>query len=136
MDIQKLIDTMNDLDQHTRANYHLTLGKLIESLAPMSGTLPVHFDWNGYSPNKERSYRGYYCDLAFDWGTEPMTVETLAGICGRALGSTYMGYKGGDYVMGDRTPLWAAEYGHEGRAIVGISLADDRVIIITKDLEE
>jgi hypothetical protein len=79
----------------------------------------VKFDVGG-QPCREHSYRGYYSDLALDSKDEPTTAGELLAILKRALGETYGGYKGGDFVMGADTPLWMASYGSTGRAIIAL----------------
>ncbi len=43
------------------------------------------------------------------------------------LGRTLEGYKGGEFMMGRNTPLWLAEWGRCGPAILGLS--DDGHVI-------
>lgn len=49
-----------------------------------------------------------------------------------AVGKTFMGYKGGDFVMSRQTPVWVANYGDAGHTAV-IGVVDDgyQVILIT-----
>ncbi len=136
MDIQKIIDAVSEGSRITRSDYHLTLGGLIKELETLSPTLLVKFDWNGGYPFQEMSYRGYYSDLAFEWRDSlAVAVAGLLNISRRALGKAYTGYKGGDFVMDERTPLWAAGYGDTGRAIVGLEVVKDVVVLKTKDME-
>ena len=131
--IDRMMDMLSDATRRTRSDYHLTLGDAIDQLKVLPSSNTVRFDWNGLSPNSEHSYRGYYSDLALDWGTEHCTVRRLLSLCERALGNQYMGYKGGDYLMDAKTPLWAALWGDTGRAITGIS-ADGDITILTREL--
>ena len=136
MDVQKLCDAMSTMGRVTRSDYHLTLGGLIKQLESLSPTLMVKFDWNGGYPYQEMSYRGYYSDLAFDWRESPVVaVAGLLNISRRALGRAYTGYKGGDFVMNEQTPLWAAPYGDTGRAIMGLEVTENVVVLKTKDME-
>ncbi len=134
--MQKLVNAIGKAGHDTRSDYHLTLGQMIERLANVPTNLPVTFDFNGISPDVFDSYRDYYDDLALDYDErQSKTVETLLAQCRLALGSTFEGYKGGDYVMDKDTPLWAAHYGRSnGRAIMGLSILDDRVVILTKEI--
>ena len=62
------------------------------------------------------SYRGSYDQLAF----EPValtTVGRMLGIAKQALGSTYEGYKGGEYAMSEWTPCNLARWGETGEEI-------------------
>ena len=133
IDPQRIVDAMSDVARDTRADYHLTLGGIIKALSDLPAHTPVSFDWNGLAPNREMSYRGYYSDLSFDYRKE-CSVEDFLKVCRQALNRTYEGYKGGDYLMNDKTPLWAACYGDTGRAILGIDLMDSAALLITKDL--
>lgn len=62
------------------------------------------------------SYRGYYHDLAFEPVANIRVSEMLAA-AKSALGTTYQGYKGGDYTMGEYTDCWLANYGETGEGI-------------------
>lgn len=138
MDLQKLIDTMGDLDRRTRSLYHLTLGQLIAELKQHPSEMLVYFDWNHLFPQTPDSYRGYYDDLAWDWGPRETTVMTLLSQAEGALGAHFTGYKGGDFEMDEATPLWAAEYGttSRARAIMGIRLAGDHIVLETKPMDD
>jgi hypothetical protein len=57
------------------------------------------------------SYRGYYSDLAFEGGTSQIEAHELLASCKSAMGKVFTGYKGGDFMMGELTPLWVASYG-------------------------
>jgi hypothetical protein len=132
MDIQKLFDTLAEADARTRANYHLTLGDLIEALKDAPPATPVEVDVGG-SLSGAHSYRGYYEDLAF----EPEATNTagqLANEARNAMGTTYQGYKGGDFKMHAKTPLWLADYGSTGLAIIGIAKVGDKIVLSTKSI--
>lgn len=48
------------------------------------------------------------------------------------IGKTFTGYKGGDFEMSRRTPVWVANYGNAGNTgIVGIHDDGYSVIILT-----
>lgn len=103
--IQALLDGMNAQWQRERAETQLTLGALIkalEAMPPASAVANLH---------SLRSYRGYYSDLAFkqDVGTRP--AIDLWNDCKAAMGEVFVGYKGGDFTMGAKTPLWISPYG-------------------------
>ena len=131
----------------TRSQYHLTLGEAISQLSSCAPDIHIAFDFNGRGPRKAMSYRGYYEDLAFDWmdDDDPEDPAPGVGMCGpwlsacrAALGKTFQGYKGGDYVMTAETPLWVAQRGETGRAMLGIqNKGTDRwnLVIITKVID-
>ena len=93
----------------------LTLGELIDALEIM----PDDTEIAGLGVLD--SYRGYYCDLAFQPPTEKETAQTALENCEDAMGKVFTGYKGGDYMMGATTPLWVAHYGCTGQKIMAIS---------------
>jgi hypothetical protein len=79
---------------------HLDLGGLIRRLESDDPTKVVRLGF--YNPH---SYRGYYHDLAFEIA-EDITVGDMCTDAKEALGSTYQGWKGGDYTMKNYTATW------------------------------
>jgi hypothetical protein len=130
-DIQKFCDALGEAGRNTRKNYHLTLGDLAKGLADAPTPLPVVYDVGG-SPFDPGSYRGYYADLAFDSKDSSVSAGELLAEAQGAIGKTFTGYKGGDFTMDADTPLWRANYGHCGRAIIGMSVEADKIILHTK----
>ena len=109
----------------------ITLGALIEALRACTPTKTVVFDFCGHRPGSLDSYRGYYDHLAFDPnGNETETVEQLLARLDEANGEVYEGYKGGDFLMGDDTPMWVAEYGTSGNTCV-TGVFDGWVVVLT-----
>jgi hypothetical protein len=113
--IQAMINGMNAEFQRERAGSQMTLGRMISILSEMPKDLEVK------GLGDLDSYRGYYCDLAFEPSGDAKTVEELLEICCGAMGKVFEGYKGGEYVMGAKTPLWLAFYGDCGDKIMGIN---------------
>lgn len=112
--LQALIDGMNQHHQKERAGSQMTLGALIERLEALDPNLEM----DGLSD--AHSYRGYYCDLAFEQVGKKKVSEVLATVKA-CLGETFTGYKGGDYDMGRQTPVWVSSYGCCGNRIVAVS---------------
>ena len=114
MNIQALMNGLSQEWQRERAKTQLTLGCLIAALEAMPLGAQVA---NLQDPG---SYRGYYEDLYFErqFGTRPAS-ELLAD-CRAAMGKVFVGYKGGDFVMGELTPLWVATYGCCGERLLAI----------------
>lgn len=112
--LQALMDGMSAQWQRERAETQLTLGGLIAALEAMP------FDAQVANLDDEHSYRGYYRDLAFERldGTRP-AGELLAD-CRAAMGQVFEGYKGGEFVMGAKTPLWVASYGCCGEKLMAV----------------
>ena len=64
------------------------------------------------------SYRGDYCDLAFE-PVENARIGDMLDFARSALGAEFEGYKGGEYLMGDWTTCWIARYGDSGGDCIG-----------------
>lgn len=62
------------------------------------------------------SYRGDYSQLAFA-PAQYVTVGSMLEEAKRAVGETYYGYKGGEFVMDEYTDVYIAEYGSTGEQI-------------------
>lgn len=114
MNLQHLIDGMNANMQKARAETQLTLGGLIKALEAMPADAKVT------NLRECHSYRGYYDDLAFKRRDGTRRSAELLADCQLAMGRVFGGYKGGDYVMGERTPLWVSEYGECGVKLMAI----------------
>lgn len=135
-DIQKLVNVISDAGLYERKKYHLTLGRLIDNLMDFPVNLPVKFSNGGY-PGSFGSYRGYYSDMYIDSDGDPINVgEFIKVVHSKMLGQTFEGYKGGDYKMGEDTPLWHAEYGltSGNMGILGIELKGDHVEFVEKHI--
>ena len=112
--IQAMLDGMRSGMQRERAATQMTLGDVIETLEE----LPPDTEIEGLK--SLHSYRGYYNDLAFEReGGKRPACEILA-ICRTAMGKIFTVYKGGDYMMGEYTPMWIADYGCCGGKIIEI----------------
>jgi hypothetical protein len=125
--LQSYIDRMGARWQQERAETQLTLGKFIDLLR----TLPQDRTIAGIgSPD---SYRGYYDDLAFRPTSEVRTVaDVLNMLLVECMGRTFCGYKGGDYLMGEHTPLWIAEYGDCGDKLVALNVDASPITPVTQ----
>lgn len=116
----------------------MTLGTFIAALEEMPHGAIINYH-TGSHPSEPLSYRGYYNHLAFGYdGSPDTTVERVLAWARGAMGRTFEGYKGGDYVMHERTPVWSASYGTsmDGRRIVAVRKAGDRVAIVTVEDED
>ena len=117
--MQVLVDAWSVESKRERAATQMTLGSLIAALEKMPPDSLITGLGNAHS------YRGYYSDLAFQPQMEQVTAANLLGQCRAAMGRVFEGYKGGDYVMGETTPVWAAHYGTTGGAKKLIALNPD-----------
>jgi hypothetical protein len=106
LDIRALLDGVAMREQFKRAGSQMTLGTLIDRLSELPGDLLM---WN---MKDLHSYRGYYSDLAFDHDSDSQRpVREVLADCRKAMGEVFVGYKGGDFVMGRNTPMWISSYG-------------------------
>jgi len=117
----------------------MTLGAMISALEPLDPSLSIYFDFCGFGPGGFMSYWGYYNHLAVDFKEPDRPKDTVGNFlrrCKNALGETFEGYKGGDFVMDETTPVWVDRYGHGGgTAIVGIREVGFGVVIDTRFVE-
>ena len=140
MDIQAIWDAINSAAARTRSDYHLTLGELTEFIKEHNYDVAVYAllpDGTRASLGEEHSYRGHYEDLSFtpcENSDEHSNVASVREMCERAASQTYEGYKGGDYEYDDKTPLWLADEGCSGLAMIGIAydMSAHEIIITTK----
>ena len=112
--IQAMINGMNAQWQRERAETQMTLGKLIVALEAM----PADTEIAGLT--EPHSYRGYYDDLAFEPQAEKVKAGELLAKCRATMGRVFEGYKGGDFVMGELTPIWVSEYGRCGKKLMAL----------------
>lgn len=73
--------------------------------------LPIGF----HNPH---SFRGYYHDIAFE-PARNITIGRMLEAARSALGATYQGWKGGDFVMGPNSDCWIAEEGRDSDNKIG-----------------
>lgn len=98
---------------------YLTLREVIARLEreDPAKRLPVGF----HAPH---SYRGYYEQLAFEV-TYDITVGDMLAAAEAAMGATFQGWKGGDYVMDGDSDCWLVkEEGHGGGETIGAVLLE------------
>ncbi len=125
MNLQDMVDGMNHRWQRERSSTQMTLGDLIASLKDLPPESEVS------NIGELHSYRGYYSDLAFEIEDGTRAAGDLLIECQTAMDKVFEGYKGGDFVMGELTPVWIAQYGSCGVKIMSLnkdgsfSTADD-----------
>jgi hypothetical protein len=83
----------------------MNLGELITALEAADPNQVVSHGF--HNPH---SYRGDYYDLAFE-PAQNVTVASMLEAARTALGTTYQGWKGGDFTMGADTWCWLSEQG-------------------------
>lgn len=94
----------------------MNLGRLIEELEkmPQEGIVSHGF----HNPH---SYRGYYAELAFE-PKENAKVSEMLSCAKEAMGSTYTGWKGGNYEMGEYSDCYITEEGSGGGDMIGMTI--------------
>jgi hypothetical protein len=120
----------------------LTLGELIDKLESLD-TLPdddreVVFDFEYLFPTYFSSWRGNYDELALGFssheeGDKAKTILEFKAMCKGTVGETFHGYKGGDFVMDESTPIWVANYKNSGStALVGVIDEGHKIVLLTE----
>lgn len=96
----------------------MNLGQLIKNLEnlPQGGVIPFGF-------GKPMSYRGSYDQLAFE-PVENALVSEMLEHARSAKGATFVGYKGGNYKMGDYSYCYIDNYGDCSGNEIGFTLID------------
>ena len=110
----------------------MTLGKLRDVLWDLPVVAEVQFE-DGTYPGVYDSYRGYYHLIAIRPKTESCNVARFLDITQAAIGGWFTGYKGGDFIMDETTPIWVARWGEaSGVGLVGTEMVDGVVTLKTK----
>ena len=115
----------------------MSLGEMIDELEKVRDKdACVVFDWCDMEPSEFRSYRGYYEHLVIVPAGSIMdnTVKSFLNKCKDCVGKTFTGYKGGDFRMGRKTPVWI---GYPSRATgYGVEAVEEdtygRIILKTR----
>jgi len=124
----------------------ITLGKLLELLKEKKkqGMKSVRLDHPELVPREIASYRGYYnqAALGFDCGYSAIndgkknSINSLIKEVNDAIGKTFTGWKGGEYVFTKDTPLWISNEGCAGSyQIVEVrrhNLMDEVAVLMTE----
>lgn len=92
------------------------LGELIDALKAVVDQNPDAVVPDGFC--NPHSYRGYYEQLAFE-PAQNVRVRDMLLDAEHALGSTFQGWKGGDYTMDEHTDCWLAHRGDSDGEMLG-----------------
>lgn len=116
----------------------LTLGELISQLEAIpiregDNEQGVYFDFEYFIPTVLSSWRGSYSELAIEFGSNsPVKFSSFLAMLKEAVGKTFEGYKGGDFIMNRHTPVWVANYGNSGNTgVVGVKDCGYKIVILT-----
>lgn len=118
--------------------------KLIEDAGTKSPTTGkdkgVRFDFCYCFPTSIDSYRGYYDELAigfkiagYEGNSEVATsADEFLKLLKGAIGNTFTGWKGGDFMMTEDTPIWVDNPGNaSSTAVMGIEDDGYQIVIRT-----
>lgn len=122
----------------------LSLGQLISKLENLISEknkdytkVRVVFDFEHFYPTKFDSWRGSYDELAlnfvnFSSDKPTLSVIEFLNMCKDVIRKVFTGYKGGEYMMDETTPIWVANYGNSGNtALIDILDNDHEIVLIT-----
>lgn len=144
MDMQKVLTDMSTAARNERFknSKQLTLGEMIlkmefaidkasrEENAEYRNP-DVIFDFASIGPTVLDSWRGSYAELALGYEDEArLKADEFLKHLKEAVGKTYTGWKGGDFVMGKSTPMWVANPGNSGETGIYDIIYDGYSIII------
>ncbi|GAB3937263.1 hypothetical protein [Larkinella terrae] len=143
------VQVMQQAKTQRRAKFsrsgQLSLGDIIDRIEPLIANQPdvielykeeatVRYDFGYLFPTEIDSWRGSYDELALNYTEEgkETAITAFLELLKSAVGKTFEGYKGGDYVMNENTPVWVANYGNSGNtAIIDVLNQEHTVILIT-----
>lgn len=138
--IQMLIDGISAQGRQKRTESgQWTIREIVAALSNVPDDAPLVIDYYGTDVGWEDvgSYRGYYDELAIEHAAQDGNVRGLRQKLEAAVGTTYEGYKGGDYTMNGATPVWVSTYGHASQlAVVGIEFKDGTARLLTEPRNE
>lgn len=123
-------------------NSGLTLGELIAELERLPEKAVIELDFGGAVPTTLDSYRGYYDQLALgytgEYGATTPTVGSLLAELKSAVGKTFQGWKGGDYVMTEKTNIFIANPGCTSDTYIKevVSKYEEWYSLITREEEQ
>ena len=119
----------------------ISLGELIQEIKKAGTTQEegidktICFDFGYFYPNGLSSWRGSYSKLAIEYEYQSgvnVSAKDFLEKLESALGKTFEGHKGGEYVMTESTPVWVANYGQSGHTgVIGIHDNSYELIILT-----
>ena len=125
MDMQSLIDEMSEQWRQERSQSQMTISDLLGRLSELQPDLLIE------GLGEPHSYRGYYSDLALARLGKSISVAALEETVGEVLGAELIGYKGGEFLMDEGTPVWVASYGSCGNKLIAIN--DDGTLVLEDD---
>lgn len=134
--IQQIINLTNE-NSKLKSGIEYNLGTFIKDLEKLDGDKEIIIE-DGVYPSYFCSWRGSYCELSLDYDKKPMLVKTLLKNAKKANGKTFIGYKGGEFLMDLFVPIHIAAYGDcaycgEFAKIIGIKEYGNQYILVTRN---
>lgn len=125
-------------NQRVAETGQLTLGMLIQQLRDIEDAeKEVFFDF-GHDrryPVGFISWRGIYRELALTYEDHnnygPMSVGEFLSLCEKTVGEEFYGYKGGEFIMDESTPIWVDNYGEANSIALRHVDERDQVVLVT-----
>lgn len=133
MSIQAMLNAIADSQYDT-----MRLGDIIKELEKAPLEADLIFDFPERYPSGIDSWRGVYAQLSIWHSSTKVTVGEFLPILKKAVGKTFQGYKGGDYIMDEGTLVHVANWGRSDSTVIeriDLSHADGRypfVVIHTR----
>lgn len=139
----------NQRDRTFAISAQLTLGQIISKLERCELTRgendePKHvdYDFGTAIPTTLHSWRGSYSELALGYKLSgydndedhfaKMTASDLLAELKSAIGKEFTGWKGGEFVMNEDTPVWVANQGNVGNTgIINVVDNGHRIVLMT-----
>ena len=116
----------------------MKLGRLIDLLKKQNQDAVLYIDGPvRLTPTTVASYRGYYDQLAIGVAMDawPKPVRSLVTELESAVGKTFTGYKGGEFVMTRETAVWFSNYGCTSDCVpCGVRVDGDTVTLTYMEL--
>jgi hypothetical protein len=119
----------------------LTIGELINLIGESDLIMDdgshktIEFDFISSVPNKLHSWRGSYDEAAISVENQGVLVVNAADFLQyikQCIGKTFEGWKGGEYVFYEDTPLWISRIGYSDYTVpVGVFDDGYSIIILT-----
>lgn len=138
---EEIVASMHAISKITDAEKTMTLGQLIREIEKAKPDGMVSFGFGRCVPTILRSSRGTYSQLAIGYAVYgSVRVSDFLSHLRGAIGGTFDGYKGGEYVMDADTPVWVDNWGDwTSTAIVSVEVKNGEsysyVTIHTKQID-
>ena len=160
--IEHVISSYKKDNKETKSRYHMTIGSLIKSIrkykkensligipvtlsstgSPFLGRKQANsnkrnmINFAGRGITTPHSYRGNYADLAFtpngNW-----TVKDLFNSLTSIKGTEFTGWKGGEYLMDNDTPIWISNVGEcWGIAVIDVKFSPYCMELVCKQVHD